>query len=269
MGRMNQPLTNEAAKKPIRTGSIYIIRNTENEKVYIGQTTMTVHERFMSHMKPSAARRGQNRKLYNAVSKYGADKFFVETLESGIPVSELDGKEIHYIAKYDSLNRGYNSTKGGDGRVINKIDNEQEMLSLAKSGVDAKELAARYGVHKATIYRTLHKLGFFYYADRSEEILSLAASGTSNEKIAEQVGCHTYTVCRVLDRAGKRKHRVPIKNRSDIDFNDAMRDYTAQMPIHDICEKYGISKTTFYRIKRQVGVKSRPQIYKYKTNFRE
>lgn len=269
MGRMNQPLTNEAAKKPIRTGSIYIIRNTENEKVYIGQTTMTVHERFMSHMKPSAARRGQNRKLYNAVSKYGADKFFVETLESGIPVSELDGKEIDYIAKYDSLNRGYNSTKGGDGRVINKIDNEQEMLSLAKSGVDAKELAARYGVHKATIYRTLHKLGFFYYADHSEEILFLAASGLKNEQIAEQIGCHIYTVYRALNRANARKHRMPIKKRKDIDIGVVMADYTAQMPIREICKKHGISKTVFYRIKEQTGVKSRPQIYKYKTNYRE
>jgi len=36
----------------MRTGSIYIIKNTINDKVYIGQTTMTVHERFMSHKKP-------------------------------------------------------------------------------------------------------------------------------------------------------------------------------------------------------------------------
>lgn len=268
MGRMNQPLTNEAAKKLNRTGSIYIIRNTENGKVYIGQTTMTVHERFMAHMKPSTARRGQNRKLYNAISKYGADKFFVETLECDIPISELDEKEIEYIAKYDSLNHGYNSTKGGDGRVINKIDNEAEMLALAQNGVNAKDLAERYGVHKATIYRTLHKLGFFYYVDRSNEILSLAANGMKNGEIAEEVGCHVYTVCRALNRANARKHRVPINKRQDVDVEAMMLDYAAQMPIQEICEKHGISKTVFYRLKGQAGVQSRPQIYKHKTNFR-
>lgn len=55
----------------MRTGSIYIIKNTVNDKVYIGQTTMTVHERFMVHMKPSTAKLKRNCKLYNAVTKYG------------------------------------------------------------------------------------------------------------------------------------------------------------------------------------------------------
>lgn len=49
----------------MRTGSIYIIKNDINEKVYVGQTTMTVHERFMTHMKPSTTkqRSGYNRNI--------------------------------------------------------------------------------------------------------------------------------------------------------------------------------------------------------------
>ncbi len=59
----------------MRTGSIYIIKNTINDKVYIGQTTMTVHERFMSHKKPCVLKQRSTYKLYNAMNKYGSDNF--------------------------------------------------------------------------------------------------------------------------------------------------------------------------------------------------
>ena len=141
----------------MRTGSIYIIKNTVNDKVYIGQTTMTVHERFMVHMKPSTAKLRRNYKLYNAVTKYGRDKFYVETLEDNVPLELLNQKEIEYITMYNSFYNGYNSTKGGDGRIINKVENEDELLSLAKSGVSADNLALKFSVNKATVFRTLHK----------------------------------------------------------------------------------------------------------------
>ena len=72
-----------------QTGSIYIIRNTINDKVYIGQTTMTVMERFKNHLKPSTCKQRSTYKLYNAMNKYGKENFYVETLESNIPVGEL------------------------------------------------------------------------------------------------------------------------------------------------------------------------------------
>ena len=59
----------------MRTGSIYIIKNNINEKVYIGQTTMTVHERFMMHMKPSTTKQRSGYKLYMAVKKYGKEHY--------------------------------------------------------------------------------------------------------------------------------------------------------------------------------------------------
>jgi hypothetical protein len=115
----------------MRTGSIYIIKNTVNDKVYIGQTTMAVHERFMVHMKPSTAKLRRNYKLYNAVTKYGRDK---------------------------------------------------------------------------------------------------------------SLGCHTYTVCRALDKAGSRKHRVPINNRDDLNISAIVDAYNAQMPMQELCDKFGITK---------------------------
>ena len=250
----------------MKVGSIYIIRNTVNEKVYIGQTTMTVHERFMVHMKPSTAKQKKNYKLYMAVLKYGRSKFYVETLESGIPVTMLNQKEIEYIAQYDSYYNGYNSSKGGDGRIINKIENEDFVLKMAKDGVDSHAIAEQLGVNYTTVLRTLHKLGFYYRPDQ-EEIVRLSASGMSNKEIAQRFGCHAYTVSRALQRYDARKHNKPVKCRSDFDIDAFIEAYNNQTPIEEICLRFGITKTTFYRLKKQNEIPTRPQIYKHKIRY--
>lgn len=251
----------------MKYGSIYIIRNTVNQKVYIGQTTMTVHERFLAHLKPSTSKLKRNYKLYNAMNKYGCDKFYVETLEELVPIEDLDRKEQEYIFMYDSFNKGYNATPGGDGRVLNKIECEDEVLRLAKNGMKPDELALMFNVHKATVLRTLHKLGFRYRPDQTK-IVKLASAGMSNKDIAMIIGCNTETVSRALKRANARKHRIPTKLRDSFDTEEIKNDYENQMAITEICKKYNISSTTFYRIKSKCHFKSRPQIYKYKIRTR-
>lgn len=245
----------------MRTGSIYIIKNDINEKVYVGQTTMTVHERFMTHMKPSTTKQRSGYKLYMAVKKYGKEHFFVETLESDVPLEQLDMKEIQYIAKYDSFYNGYNSTKGGDGRIINLIENEEELLMKAKSGTSASELAEYYGVNKATIYRTIHKLGFYYYEVDEEAIISAAKLGLRQADIAQEYGIDKMTVQRILRKNNVRFHKQRIDMREDFSVEDLRKDYESQMSIEAICKKYNITKTTFYRIKKQYEFSTRKQIY--------
>ena len=250
----------------MKVGSIYIIKNTINDKVYIGQTTMTVHERFMAHMKPSTVKRRGTYKLYNAVLKYGRDKFYVETLESNVPLSVINQKEIEYIAQYDSFYNGYNSTKGGDGRIINKIENEDDVLRMAYDGVDSTEIAKHFGVHHTTVLRTLHKLGFYYFPDQ-DVIVSMSEDGLSNDDIAFSLGCHTKTVSRALVRNNARKRKVPIKCRPDFDIDALISAYNNQVSIKEICSTFGITTTTFYRLKKDYNFPTRPQIYKYKTRY--
>lgn len=245
----------------IRTGSIYIIRNRVNDKVYIGQTTMDIKERFYAHIKPSTSKRRSTYKLYNAIAKYGAENFYVEMLEDNIPIEKLDELEIDYIAKFDSFHNGYNSTPGGDGRVINKVNNEDELLALAKSGVSAKELATRYNVHKATIYRTLHKLGFYYNYIDNDYIIEQAMLGRTDAEMAEELGCHKVTIERALHKNGIRRRRQRIDRRDEFDYDGLFKDYSNQMPIGEICKKYDISKTTFSRIRHKHQIEKRPQIY--------
>lgn len=142
----------------MKTGQIYIIKNKINDKVYIGQTTTNYKIRFMQHCKPSSMRT-RHYKLYNAIKKYGKENFYIELLETDIPIEELDNKEIQYIEHYNSFQNGYNATKGGDGRSINKPYDENEIVNLYKQGMSTIEIGKRYNVCGTTIARVLEKLG--------------------------------------------------------------------------------------------------------------
>lgn len=141
----------------MKTGIIYIIKNFVNTKVYIGQTTSDVQTRFKQHLKKSILSL-RHYKIYNAIKKYGKDKFYIEVLEKNIPVEKLDEREIYYIELYNSFECGYNSSKGGDGRVINKSYDEQKIINSYLSGRSLNQICKDYNVSTATISRVLKRL---------------------------------------------------------------------------------------------------------------
>lgn len=244
----------------MKTGFIYIIRNTENEKVYIGQTTLTPSERFSQHMKDSTLRQRSNLELYVAVKEIGKDKFYVETLEDNVPLENLDEREIFYIEKYNSCDSGYNATKGGKGGVSFSILEQKEILNLAKQGKAAIEISELYSAHKMTVLRTLHNLGFWYYGMNLELLKDMVEKGKSNKDIANAFGISAKSVPRILDRNGMRKNNKPFKQREDIDFSELKSDYQNQMAIDDICNKHNVSRSTFYRIAKELNLPKRPKI---------
>ena len=71
-----------------RYGRIYIIKNTVNDKVYVGQTKVSLKLRFQNHL--SAARNGKDYIIGKAIRKYGED--FYETLSD---VAEEWDKEFN------------------------------------------------------------------------------------------------------------------------------------------------------------------------------
>lgn len=101
-------------------GFIYKITNNINDKIYIGQTRVTIHIRYQEHLR--AAKDDCDNYLYRAMRKYGVDNFAVEVVESILCKTKeelkvmLNTKEIYYIKKYNSNNPnfGYNMTRGGD-----------------------------------------------------------------------------------------------------------------------------------------------------------
>ena len=92
---------------------IYVIRNTINNKCYVGQS-VDYKVRFRKH-KEEARRNNFHYKsvLYNAMNALGIDNFYVELLES--QVENYNEREIYWINKLNTIRpNGYNLAKGGD-----------------------------------------------------------------------------------------------------------------------------------------------------------
>lgn len=84
--------------------SIYMISNDTNNKVYIGQTTKPIQERFKEHCSYHSSAIGE------AIKSIGKEHFSVSLLDdTATSLDELAEKEDFYIKKHNSIENGYNS----------------------------------------------------------------------------------------------------------------------------------------------------------------
>lgn len=111
---------------------IYLIRNTVNNKCYIGQS-IYLQKRLLKHITPKTWEHQKDRMLiYKAFEKYGLEAFEFEILEEidstdySIVKPRLDSLEKEYILQYNSKTEGYNQTNGGDAGITGyKFSKEQ------------------------------------------------------------------------------------------------------------------------------------------------
>ena len=240
-----------------QTGSIYIIKNTINDKVYIGQTTQSVHDRFMQHMKPSVTKTRGTYKFYNAVNKYGRENFYVETLETNIPIDQLDEKEIAYIKQYDSCDNGYNTTYGGNVRRIHEPWDIDNIIKLFKEGKNSHEIGEIYKVDNVTILRTIHGCGFYLHDMLDEDKLrELVEQNYTNQEIADILDSKPWTVQRFLKRYGIRRRKIYLCDRDDFDWDGIEEDLKNKVSTNVILEKYDITKKTLGRIREKIKNKN-------------
>ena len=140
-------------------GFIYIIRNTVNNKVYIGQTRTSIKQRWSEHIRH--AKYG-NYPINRAIKKYGIDKFYIEILEI-CSVDKLDEREIFYIDLYKSYNKatGYNVSIGGKTPKFKRKElNISELIDLyVNKEFTLEEIAKIYGVTRYIITTKLVEAG--------------------------------------------------------------------------------------------------------------
>mgnify|MGYP003391915007 CR=1 FL=1 len=94
-------------------GIIYLITNTANGKLYVGQTKQSLRDRLSQHK--SSSKKFQL-PLHRAFRKYGLDSFTVVEIEQCSSLVELNQAETKWITYYSSNTRdlGYNCTSGGE-----------------------------------------------------------------------------------------------------------------------------------------------------------
>lgn len=94
-----------------QTGVIYLITNTLNGKMYVGQTRQGLKRRIIEHKRDNSKSRGD---IDMAIHRYGWENFTAEVLET-CPVEMLNEREKFFIAKLNTqVPNGYNLTDGGD-----------------------------------------------------------------------------------------------------------------------------------------------------------
>ena len=93
---------------------IYIIKNKTNNKVYIGQS-VNIKARWYAHIQSAKNPLDQSHhtKIHQAMFKIGIENFYIEILEE-CEYDKLSEREIYWINYYDSYNKGYNMTLGGE-----------------------------------------------------------------------------------------------------------------------------------------------------------
>lgn len=135
---------------------IYIIKNTINSKVYIGQSKDAA-KRWLSHIYNSRyeVKTGNIRQLiHKAMGEYGIDKFHYEILE--YQVENHDEREQYWIKFYNSIHpNGYNIAPGGKGcgaglNSINALIKDEKTLmsiigEISSSYKTFENIAKKYG----------------------------------------------------------------------------------------------------------------------------
>ncbi len=96
---------------------IYKIKCSLNDKMYIGQTSIGIEQRLMTHKINSKLDKTRYSHLENAIRKYGEDTFTTELLEI-CNINNWADREKYWISYFNTfLGEGYNMTNGGEGTI--------------------------------------------------------------------------------------------------------------------------------------------------------
>ena len=160
-------------------GYIYLLTNTINNKVYVGQTIRTISVRVWEHFNKQ-----KKYAISLAIKKYGKENFTskelcklsASTKEELIQL--LNDKEKFYIQEYDSLcdRNGYNIDKGGGQASYNKkpvcqYNLNRELINTYESATEAYRIT---GIHFGEISKCCQKrnntAGGYFWTFLGEEL---------------------------------------------------------------------------------------------------
>lgn len=138
-------------------GKIYKITNLINGKIYVGQTTKSLKERFQRHCWGTTEKDSYhlNMAIKKAIKKYGKNNFTIELIEE-VETDKLDEREVYWISYYDSYNKGYNCTIGGQNGATRSTKlswtEENEVIEAKYLGFSIAEIEKAYNIDRTTVH---------------------------------------------------------------------------------------------------------------------
>lgn len=189
---------------------VYKITNNVNGKIYIGQTTRSLENRWRQHRHHPGCRI-----LHKAIKKYGAENFTVEQIDAAANIDELNQKEKLWIQHYDCIApNGYNLKSGGNRPTYSEASRQR----MSRNHADMSgENNPRYGVrlsddtrkkisdsHKGKSLSAQHRLRVAMASPKRKCVLNIdTGEHFSSSRMAEkQCGLPHGTVSRVCRGEG-------------------------------------------------------------------
>lgn len=105
----NAELTDCILDKENEFHYLYVLKNTNNNKLYFG-ITYNPRGRMEQHIRGS--NNGKSH-LYKAMFKYGAENFKMYLLYKSTNREHIEDAEIYHISKFNTITDGYNTAHGG------------------------------------------------------------------------------------------------------------------------------------------------------------
>ena len=252
---------------------IYMFKNIENGKVYIGQSKY-LHSRYREHKSELINGIHHNSYFQRAVKVHGFDAFEYSVLER-CQIAEFDAREAYYIELFDARNRakGYNIREAGNEsdlpvetvekiRIANRGKNnklsecEVEEIKVARlSGVTCSELAEKYGVTPGAINKiTMCRNWVYVREDLNEKLLALSEEETVRKlervKNLYKAGLRPHQIHRETgygEAAIKKMLVEELAREKDIE-EKVTEDFFRYLTIAEILDKYGITYAQYKRI---------------------
>ena len=201
MYNVNVLFSDKKIQKEIPTKpGVYLITNTVNSKCYVGQA-IKLRNRLKSHISNYANKRYDN-PLYRAFNKYGLDKFTYQLLdileENDYKEArkQLDILEIKYIETYNSYNKGYNQTKGGDGGILGYKFTEKQIEKQKENTIKRINESLQYKIY---LYDINNKYTYMFIAPRYADHYFGWKEGTTKNMLPNILGRKKYIVYRSGD----------------------------------------------------------------------
>lgn len=130
---------------------VYLIRNKQSPKLYVGITIGSLESRLKQHF--STARRGRKGALQNAINFYGEQNFTIELISNNArSFEELQDLEINEIAKRDCIKNGYNTAYGGS------LGTSKQITVDGRTFPSFAQAAEQYGIEVEVFAQRVTKL---------------------------------------------------------------------------------------------------------------
>lgn len=242
---------------------IYKITNNINGHAYIGKAT-DIARRWRQHRNVTSEDHEYDYPLYKAFRKYGIDNFTFDVIEE-CAVSELDDREIYWVAFYDTYYNGYNQTKGGNSPTHSKKIDEK-LLSvidnlLITTTLTQKEIAEQCNVSEEMVQGI--NTGRYWKRDREYPIrLTKSTTASQSKNHCTMCGKQLYSINKTGLCQDCYKKQMPNK-RGNVTAEELALDIYENGFVK-VGQKYGVSDNAIKKWCTTLGLpKLKPELKRY------